>query len=70
MNAWLDRAKMAWRWFSVQVFAFQGIAAASWMMVPDDMRAAVPTGWLAAGAVALSVLGILGRLAPQKGVPS
>ena len=55
----------AWRWFSVQAFALQGIAAASWLAVPGDMRAAVPPEWLAAGAVALTALGILGRLVDQ-----
>lgn len=57
--------RQAWRWFSVQAFALQGIAAASWLAVPDDMRAAVPAEWLAAGAIALTALGIIGRLVDQ-----
>ena len=60
-------ARQAWRWFSVQALALQGIAAASWLAVPDDMRAAVPSEWLAGAAVALTVLGIVGRLVDQGG---
>jgi hypothetical protein len=58
-------AKSAWRWFSVQAMALQGAAAAAWLSVPDDLRAAVPDEWMAAGAIALAVLGIVGRLVDQ-----
>jgi hypothetical protein len=57
--------KSAWRWFSVQAMALQGAAASAWLMVPDDMRAAVPPDMLATGAVVLAVLGIMGRLVDQ-----
>ncbi len=59
--------RRAWRWFSVQALALQGIAGAAWLAVPDDMRAAVPPDWLAVAAVALTVLGILGRIVDQGG---
>jgi hypothetical protein len=58
-------AKRAWRWFSVQAMALQGAAAAAWLAVPDDMRAAVPSEWLAIGALVLTGLGIAGRLVDQ-----
>ena len=58
-------AKRAWRWFSVQAMALSGIIAAAWLSVPEEMRAAVPTEWLAACAVALAVLGVIGRLVDQ-----
>lgn len=58
-------ARHAWTWFSVQAFALQGIAAASWLAVPGDMRAAVPSEWLAGAALGLTVLGIIGRLVDQ-----
>ena len=58
-------ARKAGRWFSVQAFALQGIAAASWLAVPGDMRAAVPPEWLAGAALFLTVLGIAGRLVDQ-----
>jgi len=58
-------AKRAWRWFSVQAMALSGIIPAAWLAVPDEMRAAVPTEWLAACAIALAVLGVIGRLVDQ-----
>lgn len=61
----VPNARRAWRWFSVQALALQGAGAAAWLAVPDDLRAAVPSGWLAAAAIALTVLGILGRLVDQ-----
>lgn len=60
-------ARKAWRWFSVQAMALQGAAAGAWLVVPDDMRASVPSEWLAACAVILTVLGIAGRLVAQDG---
>ena len=60
-------AGKAWRWFSVQTMALQGAAGGAWLAVPDDMRASVPSEWLAACAVALTVLGIAGRLVDQNG---
>ena len=60
-------ARKAWRWFSVQAMALQGAVAGAWLVVPDDMRAAVPAEWLAACAVALTVLGVAGRLIDQGG---
>jgi hypothetical protein len=63
----VDNARSAWRWFSVQALALQGIGAAAWLSVPDDMRAAVPSEWLAVAALALTVMGIVGRLVDQGG---
>jgi len=60
-------AKRAWRFFSVQAMTLQGAAAAAWLAVPDDMRAAVPSEWLAIGALVLTGLGIIGRLVDQGG---
>jgi hypothetical protein len=57
----------AWRWFSVQALALQGVIGASWLVVPDDMRAAVPAEWLAVAAVVLTIIGIVGRLVDQGG---
>jgi hypothetical protein len=59
--------RQAWRWLSVQAMALQGAVAGAWLVVPDDMRAAVPSEWLAACAVVLTVLGVAGRLIDQGG---
>jgi hypothetical protein len=45
----------------------QGVIGASWLVVPDDMRSAVPAEWLAVAAVAMTVIGIVGRLVDQGG---
>jgi len=60
-------ARRSWRWLSVQAMALQGACASAWLAVPDDMRAAVPSEWLAMAAIALTVAGIIGRLVDQGG---
>jgi len=57
--------KDAWRWFSIRAMVLQGAVAASWLAVPDDMRASVPPEWLAGAALVLTALGVLGRLVDQ-----
>ena len=59
--------RQSWRWLSMQAFALQGAVAGAWLAVPDDMRASVPSEWLAACALVLTVLGAIGRLVPQGG---
>jgi len=61
----VKNARQSWRWWSVRAMALQGAVAGSWLAVPDDMRMAVPSEWLAAGAILLTVLGIAGRLIDQ-----
>jgi hypothetical protein len=63
----VPNAKQAWRWLSVQAMALQGAVAGAWLAVPDDLRASVPSEWLAACAVVLTVLGVAGRLIDQGG---
>ena len=58
--------RRSWRWFSMQAMALQGAAGAAWLTVPDDLRAAVPSEWLATAAVALTILGVGGRLIDQE----
>lgn len=60
-------AKQSWRWWSMRAMALQGAVAGSWLVVPEDMRASVPSEWLAACAVVLTALGIAGRLIEQRG---
>ena len=64
----VKNARQAWRWFSVQVNMIGTAAAIAWTtVVPEDMRAAVPTEWLVVGAMVLWVLGTIGRLIDQTG---
>ena len=61
----VENARQGWRWWSIRAMALQGAGAGAWLAVPDDMRAAVPPEWLAAAAIALTVLGIVGRMVDQ-----
>ena len=36
--------KRAWRWLSVHALAITGVLPGIWLTLPDDWRAAVPTG--------------------------
>jgi len=51
----------------MQAAAAQGVIASAWLGVPDDLRAAVPPDWLAIAAIALSVIGLVGRVVSQGG---
>jgi len=70
MTTWMDRAKVAYRWFSVQAFVLAGAMQSTWLALPDDLKAYVPAQWVMVATVPVCALGIIGRLAPQKGVPS
>lgn len=70
MSGWWDRAKLAYRWFSVQAFVLAGAMQTTWLSLPDDMKVHVPAQWVMGATVIVCVLGIIGRLAPQNGVPS
>ena len=59
-------ARKAWRWLSVQLAAVSTLAPGAWLMVPDDMRQAVPPEWLAVAGIVLGVLIIAGRLIDQE----
>lgn len=61
----VKNAGSAWRWFSIQADALAIAGASAWLLVPGDMRAAVPPEWLAVGAITLAALGIVGRLVKQ-----
>jgi hypothetical protein len=63
----VHNARRAWRWFSVQAMALAGAVQATWVLIPDDMRASVPPDWVALLTVALLVLGVAGRLVDQGG---
>lgn len=57
--------RRAWRWFSVQAMGLSAAGSAAWLAVPEDLRAAVPSEYLAAAAGTLAVLGMIGRFVDQ-----
>jgi hypothetical protein len=62
----VEDAKKAWRWFSVQAMALALAIQGAWEMVPDDMKAGIPPKLVTAVTVGLLLLGIAGRLVKQK----
>lgn len=63
--------KKAWRFFSIQAQALALAGVGAWQVLPDDLRAAVPVPVALGLAMAVLVLGIVGRLIaqPEKGSP-
>lgn len=61
----VDNAKNAWRWLSVQAMALAGAVQATWLALPDDMKASVPANYVQYLTLALVLLGIGGRLVKQ-----
>ena len=60
---WRDGLK----WFSVQANIVAGVIVAAWVMLPDDMKASVPSEWVMGATVAAIVLGTIGRFVDQGG---
>ena len=60
--------RKAWRMFSVQAQALAVAVIGAWQVIPDDIRAVVPS-WASGGLLALLLaLGIAGRLIDQPSV--
>ena len=53
------------RYFSTQAMALAGLMQAAWIGIPDDMKASVPSEWVAAATGLLMVLGVIGRMVDQ-----
>jgi hypothetical protein len=58
--------KKALTWFSVQVPALNVAFLATWSALPEKFQDSLPMPWVIGIAVALIVLGVLGRLVKQK----
>lgn len=61
----VEDAKSAWRWFSVQAMTAAAALQGGWLMLPEDLRASVPDNAVKAVTVAILALGIIGRLVKQ-----
>jgi hypothetical protein len=62
----VENAKNAWRWFSVQSMVLAGAIQGAWLFVPEDLRASLPQTWLQGITIALMVTGVAGRLVKQR----
>ena len=61
----VENAKHAWRWFSVQAMVLAGALQGAWMYVPDDLRASIPPALVQGITIALLAAGVAGRLVQQ-----
>lgn len=57
--------RRAWRWFSVQAMVLAGAINGTWAVIPDSMKASLPTGLIQWLTIALLFLGVVGRLVDQ-----
>ena len=57
--------RQAWRWFSVQAMGVATAFLAVWAVFPDDLKAVLPAGWTKAIAIAVLLIGLVGRLVQQ-----
>jgi hypothetical protein len=62
----VDDARDAWKWFSVQANALNAAMLAAWLVLPADLKASIPPEWVGYAAVFLLALGTFGRLVDQK----
>lgn len=62
----VDDAKQAWRWISVQCMAWAVAIQGAWEVCPDDLKAGLPPKLVTIVTVGLLVLGIVGRVVKQK----
>jgi len=61
----VDNARNAWRWFSVQFLALAIASQAAWMGLPPEVIAVIPEEWRGKITLALTIAGLLGRLIKQ-----
>jgi hypothetical protein len=65
----VDNAKRAWRWFSVQAMVVAAAMQGAWVFIPDDMRTSIPHGLVQGATIGLLALGVAGRLVQQTPKP-
>ena len=62
----VDDWKSAWRWISVNCMALAVVVQGAWEFLPADLKNQLSSEWVRGIAIALLVLGILGRLIKQE----
>lgn len=66
----IDDWKSSLKWYSQWSNSAVASVGATWILIPEEWRAAVPVEWLAYAAVTLGVLGFVGRIIKQsEGTP-
>lgn len=60
-------ARRGWKWLSVQAMALNTALLTTWLALPADLKATIPDVAVTAGAIVLTVAGIVGRFIDQGG---
>ena len=60
-------ARKGWRWFSAQAMAVNAAGLTTWLALPDDLKSTIPNQWVMAGAIVVTVAGLVGRFIDQGG---
>lgn len=61
----VENWKDAKKWFSVHAMLWAGAIQACWMIVPEDMKASLPSKVISSATIALMFFGIIGRVVSQ-----
>jgi hypothetical protein len=61
----VENAKQAWKWFSVQAMVWAAAIQSAWELAPSDMKSNFTPTQVYMVTVTLLVLGIIGRLVKQ-----
>jgi hypothetical protein len=61
--------RFAWRFFSMQAMAINTAFLATWAVLPDDIKSALPSWLVPVAAVFLLVVGMAGRIIKQPEKP-
>jgi len=62
----IDEWKHCWKWLSIQFPAVNVAFLSTWAMLPPKFQDAIPLSWVIGIAVAMIVLGMIGRLVDQQ----
>lgn len=63
----IEDAKQSWKWFSMQAMTLAGALQGTWVTLPEELKAQVPTNLVHYITLALVISGIIGRLVKQGG---
>lgn len=61
----VDDWSAAWRWFSMQAMGLNVAFLATWAVMPDEIKTAMPSWLMPVVAIALLLTGMIGRLVQQ-----
>ena len=65
----VDDARSAWRWISMQAMTAALAVQGAWLFIPEDMKSSIPPNIVQAVTLALLAFGIVGRLVKQEPKP-